>query len=612
MLEGTIMFSSQAIEQARSRVQRVTGVCLPFPVEAVSGEGLTVTLTENRAKIEAEDIGALARGFFLLSRCVREGKQALSVRQTRHFAACGAMVDCSRGAVMKPEAVRRYVDQMACLGMNMLMLYTEDTYEVPEYPTLGYLRGRYTQEELRELDAYAAEAGVELVPCIQTLGHMSQFLQWRENEPLRDQLDVLLIDDERTYAFIEAEIRAMRGCMRSGRIHIGMDEAHGVGLGRYWMAHGAADRFTLLNRHLARVCAICEKYGFRPIMWSDMFFRLGSKNNDYYDENCDIPQAVIDTIPVVDLCYWDYYHEDEAFYDRMLDQHARMGGRTVFAGGVWTWSGFLPQVKKTEATMLPALRACARHGVDTVLATLWGDDAAETNVFLGSALLPIFSESCWQGSDCPRTEMMLAGEALTGMPRAALDAMGAFYPSAQDVRTGKALIWGHLLYPLVDFTGDSPDAVITRCEAALSVLRTQEERLEYRYAAALFEIVREKARMARDLRTRYLAGDRAWLRTLAQTKIPHLLETYAGLMRLHRALWERDMRRSGWEVLAMRYGAVRGQLEDAADEILRYLSGELAVIEELEEAPLPTARETQHFEHLVTPSAELGRGYCVR
>lgn len=208
--------------------------------------------------------------------------------------------------------------------------------------------------------------------------------------------------------------------------------------------------------------------------------------------------------------------------------------------------------------------------------------------------------------------MMLAGEALTDMPRAALDAMGAFYPSAQDVRTGKALIWGHLLYPLVDFTGDSPDAVITRCEAALSVLRTQEERLEYRYAAALFEIVREKARIARDLRTRYLAGDRAWLRTLAQTKIPYLLETYAGLMRLHRALWERDMRRSGWEVLAMRYGAVRGQLEDAADEILRYLSGELAVIEELEEAPLPTARETQHFEHLVTPSAELGRGYCIR
>ena len=126
-------------------------------------------------------------------------------------------------------------------------------------------------------------------------------------------------------------------------------------------------------------------------MWSDMFFRLGSKTNDYYDIEIDIPQQVIDGMPPVDLCYWDYYHEDEAFYDHMLTQHARMGARTVFAGGIWTWSGFLPHVKKTEATMFPALRACARHGVDTVLATMWGDDGAETNVLLGSALLPIFS-----------------------------------------------------------------------------------------------------------------------------------------------------------------------------------------------------------------------------
>ncbi|MDO4741652.1 MAG: family 20 glycosylhydrolase, partial [Eubacteriales bacterium] len=85
--------------------------------------------------------------------------------------------DVSRGAVMKPQAVRRYIDQLACLGMNLLMLYTEDTYEVPEYPYFGHLRGRYSRSDLREIDAYAASMGVELVPCIQTLGHLLQFLQ---------------------------------------------------------------------------------------------------------------------------------------------------------------------------------------------------------------------------------------------------------------------------------------------------------------------------------------------------------------------------------------------------------------------------------------------------
>ena len=94
----------------------------------------------------------------------------------RHF---GTMIDCSRNAVMKPAAVERWIDLTASLGYDSVLLYTEDTYEVPEYPYFGYLRGRYTQDELREIDAYAESMGVELVPCIQTLAHLAQFLQWQ-------------------------------------------------------------------------------------------------------------------------------------------------------------------------------------------------------------------------------------------------------------------------------------------------------------------------------------------------------------------------------------------------------------------------------------------------
>ena len=87
----------------------------------------------------------------------------------------------------------------------------------------------------------------------------------------------------------------MRTCMKTNRIHIGMDEAHGVGLGQYLFKNGTTDRHALLCRHLEKVVAICEKHGFRPIMWSDMFFRLGSKTNEYYDLEADVPQHVIDS-----------------------------------------------------------------------------------------------------------------------------------------------------------------------------------------------------------------------------------------------------------------------------------------------------------------------------
>ena len=84
---------------------------------------------------------------------------------------------------------------------------------------------------------------------------------------------------------------------RSKRIHIGMDEAHQLGLGRYLDLYGYQRRFEIMLRHLEKVLAITQKYDLEPMIWSDMFFRLGSKQGDYYDLEGQIPEDVIANIP---------------------------------------------------------------------------------------------------------------------------------------------------------------------------------------------------------------------------------------------------------------------------------------------------------------------------
>lgn len=76
----------------------------------------------------------------------------------------GVMLDCSRNAVMKVCEVKRFIDYIAQMGYNALELYTEDTFEVIDEPYFGYLRGRYSIAELREIDAYAQTKNVELIP----------------------------------------------------------------------------------------------------------------------------------------------------------------------------------------------------------------------------------------------------------------------------------------------------------------------------------------------------------------------------------------------------------------------------------------------------------------
>ena len=60
----------------------------------------------------------------------------------------------------------RLIRYMALLGMDLLMLYTEDTYEVEGYPYFGYMRGGYTKADIRRMDDYAYSFGVEMMPCI--------------------------------------------------------------------------------------------------------------------------------------------------------------------------------------------------------------------------------------------------------------------------------------------------------------------------------------------------------------------------------------------------------------------------------------------------------------
>ena len=86
--------------------------------------------------------------------------------------------------------------------------------------------------------------------------------------------EVLLCNNQETYTFIEKMISTISSCFKSRRIHIGMDEANGIGLGRY-KTQFPSDTSTpreILLAHLRRVSGICGKYGLEPLIWSDSKF----------------------------------------------------------------------------------------------------------------------------------------------------------------------------------------------------------------------------------------------------------------------------------------------------------------------------------------------------
>ena len=180
----------------------------------------------------------------------------------------GIMLDCSRNAIPRVSVVKDHMDKMKQMGYDTLMLYTEDTFEVEGEPYFGYLRGRYTIEEMKEIVAYGDAIGIEVVPCIQTLAHVGGIFHWDEYKPIRDTADILFIDEERTWTLIENIFKTLRKVFTSNQVHIGMDEAHLVGLGKYYDKYGPTDRFELILGHLQKVCDLCDKVIFANGVWT--------------------------------------------------------------------------------------------------------------------------------------------------------------------------------------------------------------------------------------------------------------------------------------------------------------------------------------------------------
>ena len=98
----------------------------------------------------------------------------------------------------------------ALFGLNRFMLYTEEVYEIKGEPYFGYLRGKYTVEDLKELVEYGESLGVELVPCIETLDHLARVLRYDAFADMVDSPSTLNVGEEATYEFIEELIKTCR------------------------------------------------------------------------------------------------------------------------------------------------------------------------------------------------------------------------------------------------------------------------------------------------------------------------------------------------------------------------------------------------------------------
>lgn len=533
--------------------------------------------------------------FRALGRLLGENGRAVVARsftETARFDLRGVMVDASRNGVPTPETIKALMRRCVLMGINTFILYTEDTYEVPGEPFFGYLRGRYTQKELRDLDTYAAAFGIEMFLSIQTLGHMGQVLQWPAYGALRDVEEVLLADEKKTYELLEKMIAAASAPFRSRRLIVGMDEAHGLGTGRYLKLHGHKRAFDIFNRHLDRVRGLCRKHGVRPMIWSDMYFRLASKTNQYYDRKSRIPADVAASIPRdVQLVYWDYYHHESDFYVEWIKRHRAMGFEPLVASGVWTWSHFWAALPFSFSTTDACMRACKEQRVREVFATLWGDDGMECDVFSALPGIQFFAEHAYADSvDEKLLRANFRGSCDADfddwVKPSEIDSVPCLTaPERSHTNVSKWLLWQDPLLGLMEpqLSGVSLRRHYRKLSDTLvAKARKLPANRRLLFPAQLAKVLSLKCELRRDLVAAYKSGNKKRLRALAVGDLKTLQAEVDRLWKCHRKMWLTTYKAFGWEEIEQRYGWLHARLQSLSDRLREYVGGEVTSIPEFE------------------------------
>lgn len=505
-------------------------------------------------------------------------------------ASIGLYVQMGTG-VQTISTLKSFLDIGVKLGYEKLYLGIGESFKVKNQPYYSYMRGRYEMAELKELNEYAKANGVEIIPAIQTLGHCHTIPCYSHYGPIIDHHDVLLIDEEKTYEFLEDIISTISDIFGKCRLMIGGDEAHLLGAGKYYDKHGPYDRTEIFVRHLKRVIGIATKYDIACEMWSDMLFKLETMNNYSEDHGFVASNSLLNVLPKnLTISHWTYGINDEDNLRRILREHKRLTPNVMLAGGFNKWHGHSPNNTISIKANKILLSAANKEEIEEVIFTMWEDNGGEASIF---SILPAMFEAAIENGNISREEAEKLFVETTGMTKDEyMIADYLDYPYFQEIKEIANCSFYYLYAdPLLAIFHSMVTENIDKAFADYAAKVAKVKKGRFAYIFDVYEklalVLEKKAKMGVNIKNAYKANDKETLRKIATEDIPEVVKRLDVFFKAFDIRWKKENMPGGFEIHCARIGAARYRMLYVAEVLLDYCDGKLEVIRDLEDETLP-------------------------
>lgn len=262
-------------------------------------ESYALEVTDRQAVLRAPTVVGALRGletFLQLIEADRGGfyVPAVLINDRPRFPWRGLLIDIGRH-YQPPEVLKRNLDAMAAVKLNVLHWHiTEDqgfrieSKVFPKLHTMGSDGLFYTQEQARDIIAYARERGIRVVPEFDLPGHATAWLVGHpelgsapgpyeiERRPgiFEPALDPTR---EEVYEFLDKFFGEMAALFPDAYMHIGGDENEGKQWDRnpkiqeFMKEKGYKDHHALQTYFNQRMLKILQKHGKTMMGWDEIF-----------------------------------------------------------------------------------------------------------------------------------------------------------------------------------------------------------------------------------------------------------------------------------------------------------------------------------------------------
>ena len=218
---------------------------------------------------------------------------AVSIQDEPRFPWRGLMIDSSRHFI-PIEVIKRNIDGLEAVKMNVFHWHLSDnqgfrveSHKSPKLQENGSDGLYYTQEEIRDVIAYARDRGVRVMPEFDMPGHSTAWFvgypelasgtgpyqiarKWGVFDPAMDPTN------EKTYKFLNELIGEMAKLFPDQFFHIGGDEVNGKewdanpNIHAFMQAHGIKNNEGLQAYFSQHVQDLVVKHGKTPVGWDEI------------------------------------------------------------------------------------------------------------------------------------------------------------------------------------------------------------------------------------------------------------------------------------------------------------------------------------------------------